>query len=568
MARSRLEDHTTSLASHAVVVIAVAAAMALLFLATPLTAFGDSLAEDDEICLSCHSAEGVEKDLANGEVLPLHIRGNAFADSVHAWAGCTGCHASVDLDTHPGEMRIESRHAFSVAASAVCSECHPGASLEEGPAHHARTAVAGGPACAECHDVHAITPVSEWKEGIPETAYCLTCHGKALSMQLDSGEVFTLSVNEAGLRGSVHLDHDCTDCHAGFSKTAHEAASFRTTRDHVIARAEVCQQCHGDKSEQYRESIHAALIEDGNQAAPVCSDCHGSHSIRPKAVFETVSGVPCRKCHENIFEAYLGSMHGQARSVQGHFDAPICADCHRAHEIGAAAVGNQLREACLGCHPEAPDAHREWLPNSALHLEVVSCPACHAPRAQRRVDLTLFDDAAQAPFAEAANTPQFDAVIRSADTEGDGLDAIELWNLVRELNRDGTATDLTLQGRIEVRAGVDAHRLAGKAGAVRDCASCHQQNADPFQTVTVSIVGHDGRPIHYDADKEVLNSVVSVDSVSGFYAIGGTRIKLLDVLLVFAFLGGISVPAGHLTLKWLFRTYRKRAQRNGMSAES
>ena len=84
----------------------------------------------------------------------------------------------------------------------------------------------------------------------------------------------------------------------------------------------------------------------------------------------------------------------------------------------------------------------------------------------------------------------------------------------------------------------------------------------------MSIVGRDGRPVRYEADKDVLSSVMSVESVSGFYAIGGTRIKLLDVLLVFAFLGGLSVPVGHLTLKWLFRKYRQRAQGAGASPES
>ena len=56
--------------------------------------------------------------------------------------------------------------------------------------------------------------------------------------------------------------------------------------------------------------------------------------------------------------------------------------------------------------------------------------------------------------------------------------------------------------------------------------------------------------------------------MSGFYAIGGTRIKLLDVLLALGFLGGISVPIGHLTLKWLFRKYLKRAQGEGANQDS
>ena len=64
--------------------------------------------------------------------------------------------------------------------------------------------------------------------------------------------------------------------------------------------------------------------------------------------------------------------------------------------------------------------------------------------------------------------------------------------------------------------------------------------------------------MRYGAKPEVLNSMISVDSVGGFYAIGGTRIKLLDWLLALAVLGGIGVPVGHLTVNWLVRRYAKK----------
>ena len=50
-------------------------------------------------------------------------------------------------------------------------------------------------------------------------------------------------------------------------------------------------------------------------------------------------------------------------------------------------------------------------------------------------------------------------------------------------------------------------------------------------------------PIRYGASKEVLSSAFSIDSVGGFYAIGGTRITFLDVLFVLALLGGIGGPS-------------------------
>jgi hypothetical protein len=116
---------------------------------------------------------------------------------------------------------------------------------------------------------------------------------------------------------------------------------------------------------------------------------------------------------------------------------------------------------------------------------------------------------------------------------------------------------------MEVSSGVDAHRLAAKASAVRDCQSCHQYGADAFQNVTVSIIRSDGRKQRYQADSEVLNSVLSVDSVSDFYALGGTRVRLLDGLLILGLVAGLAIPLGHMTMgKYL----RKNASREDEDA--
>jgi hypothetical protein len=46
--------------------------------------------------------------------------------------------------------------------------------------------------------------------------------------------------------------------------------------------------------------------------------------------------------------------------------------------------------------------------------------------------------------------------------------------------------------------------------------------------------------------------------VRGFYVIGGTRILLLDVIIVLALAAGILGPIAHLTLTWFFRRSAKR----------
>ena len=73
--------------------------------------------------------------------------------------------------------------------------------------------------------------------------------------------------------------------------------------------------------------------------------------------------------------------------------------------------------------------------------------------------------------------------------------------------------------------------------------------------MTISLVGPEGRRVDYGANADVLNSAISLGSLTGFYAIGGTRIGFLDILLILAIAGGLAVPIGHLTLGWVFRRY-------------
>jgi hypothetical protein len=399
---------------------------------------------------------------------------------------------------------------------------------------------------------------------------CLGCHAsERLEKKLENKETLSLHVQGDAFAKSVHRVIGCAGCHEDIDLKKHPAASKKiaNARSYSAAAARVCGSCHADKARQYEGSIHAALVRDGNPAAPLCTDCHSPHEVSEKARYETVATVPCKNCHIAIFNAYAESMHGKARSRTGESAAPLCADCHSAHEVAVASAGEGRRGACLGCHAGVLGAHQKWLPNAGLHFEVVSCPVCHAPKAKRRVDLRLYNSAAGHDVSEQKGVPKFARRARAADAKGGGLDAIELWNLMKVFNRDGAAGRTTLRGRMEVSSGVEAHQLADKSQAIGDCNTCHREGAEAFQSVTVSIAGPDGRPVHYGADKEVLNSVISVDSVAGFYAIGGNRIRFLDVLFLLALFSGIAVPAVHLTAKWAFRHYLNRTDA-GKSSES
>jgi hypothetical protein len=384
---------------------------------------------------------------------------------------------------------------------------------------------------------------------------CMACHAfEGLSKSLGDGESLSLHVPGEEFSASVHAAFGCAGCHPDVSMSSHPAPGpIASAREYSVSKVQACGNCHAGKAKQYEGSIHASLVQEGNVAAPVCTDCHGAHTVKAMDVYEPMTGISCKNCHENIFAAYADSVHGKARTDSEAFDtvhtqAPVCSDCHRAHEVMAVAAGDRLKTACLGCHEGAPLAHEQWLPNSEMHLSSVACPACHSPMAERRIDLELYDNVAQLPISENQVAEPFEDSTSNIDVAGDGLDPMELWELLRETSRDGQMADVTLRGRMEVRTGVDAHRLASKSLAVRDCHSCHKNGADAYQNVTISIARPDGRKLRYEADKEILGSVVSVDSIKGFYTVGGTRIKLLDGLLILSLIGGLAVPIGHIAL--------------------
>ena len=137
---------------------------------------------------------------------------------------------------------------------------------------------------------------------------------------------------------------------------------------------------------------------------------------------------------------------------------------------------------------------------------------------------------------------------------------------MRGVDRDRAPGRITLVGRLEVRSGTEAHQLTDKSKAIRDCVVCHSKGADPFKNVTISIIGPDGRPIRYEAKQDVLHGPRSVESLAGFYAIGGTRIGALDILLALALLAGISAPIAHLVLRRLLR--KNRAAQPGADGKS
>jgi cytochrome b subunit of formate dehydrogenase len=119
--------------------------------------------------------------------------------------------------------------------------------------------------------------------------------------------------------------------------------------------------------------VHGAAVKAGVRDAPVCTDCHGEHTISAvKLATSRVApaNIPdtCGQCHAaqrivtqyrlppNVFATYLKSFHGLAMQG-GNVTAASCASCHGIHDILPASdplstiSPQNLPQTCGKCHP-------------------------------------------------------------------------------------------------------------------------------------------------------------------------------------------------------------------------
>jgi predicted CXXCH cytochrome family protein len=392
----------------------------------------------------------------------------------------------------------------------------------------------------------------------PELA-CLKCHDKdGLKMKTQKGEVLPLSISTKAFIDSMHNKTSCEDCHDDLDEKEHgkKPSTVSSKREFTLKMSDTCVSCHKENVALFKDTVHAAMINGGSDKAASCSDCHNSHTVKSVKILSPIDQVPCARCHEDIYKAYSKDVHGLERIAKGK-DSPTCNTCHSAHEIKAASFGDALKDSCIKCHKDSASSHEKWLPNSALHFEAVSCPVCHAPDAQRRVNLRMVDSIGGKQLLEQRGVPKFERLIKTADGKEVGLDEKELRSFLKEFNLESEGPKAILSGRLEVRSGVQAHQLSEKSKAIKDCKVCHQYGATPFQTVVLTIAGPDGRPMRHGVEKEILSSLTATGTMKGFYAIGSTRIKLLDYLLVLVLLGVACVPIAHLTANRLFKAKRE-----------
>jgi predicted CXXCH cytochrome family protein len=357
-------------------------------------------------CLACHEDRSLKS--AGGRSLAVDPAG--FARSQHGQAGvdCVACHADLAAVTefpHPEKLR-----------PAACGACHDAAaSAFARSVHHQAQPKLGGTSlgCSSCHDPHGARPASD--PAAPTSPLhiqdlCLGCHRDAAPETPGTPPGFVASyetsVHARALRKSgLTIAATCVTCHGN-----HEIRRVRD-RESPVARdriAALCGKCHGGVLADYRQSIHGSSFAAGNARSPVCTDCHGEHTVERASVPSSrvfARNIPetCGRCHGDLrlveqqklatkrVSTFASSFHGIALRF-GELTTANCASCHGYHDILPAADPRsrvhaaRLPATCGTCHP---NAGTNWARGKVHTAEPADNRAVFFTRAAYKVGIEL-----------------------------------------------------------------------------------------------------------------------------------------------------------------------------------
>ncbi|MFB3917397.1 MAG: cytochrome b/b6 domain-containing protein [Terriglobales bacterium] len=340
-----------------------------------------------EECLACHNEPSLSKDV-NGKQVSLYVKEDTFKASMHgAMFQCTDCHKDIKAFPHePAPAKVN------------CGTCHEEAQKQYNAGFHAKAISKGdtlAATCADCHgSPHELLPAADPKSkvhhtNIPKT--CGTCHGQKFVMEGSGHSAQPFFGYQEGVHGrAVAAGSEkaavCTDCHG-----THEILNAGNPKSPIFKFnvPQTCAKCHNNVKTVFMASIHGQSLERGNWQAPVCTDCHGIHLIKPhvdptsSVAAQQMAHTACGRCHDGVRLAqefgvpgrrtttYLSSYHGMA-SQGGLTIAANCASCHGVHNILPSSDPRStinkanLVETCGKCHPGAT----ENFTKGKVHIDV------------------------------------------------------------------------------------------------------------------------------------------------------------------------------------------------------
>jgi len=211
-----------------------------------------------------------------------------------------------------------------------------------------------------------------WAQKTVESA-CTACHDQSQKLQV-----------------SAHAAMGCGACHKRHERYPHPGGIPKPS----------CGQCHSNVAGEHAQSVHGEALKRSNAAAPDCGLCHGNvHELRRASSAAFYKAIPdtCGMCHAQTAEQYRASLHGRA-AARGVAEAPVCTTCHGEHSIlsptnvASPVHPGHIRETCGQCHGNVQLSRRFGLPPDRIvsfatsfhgvaleagRQTVANCASCH-----------------------------------------------------------------------------------------------------------------------------------------------------------------------------------------------
>ena len=322
-------------------------------------------AEGNEDCLACHGN-------ADSGAPPVHEK--AFARSIHGRNLCVSCHTDATEIPHAEKL-----------APVSCARCHRLETQIYLNSDHGRAVARGKVEAASCKDCHGHShtllnsrnpdsPVN--RKNIHDT--CAACHGKVdapANQKLTERkpvDSYDHTVHGVAFRAGKINAAVCSDCHGTHDLHGSANPASRVNRARI---PETCGRCHQNVLSVYQVSIHGRASANGIKETPVCTDCHGEHTIQSpenpaSSVFRGAVTKTCSGCHESErivakfglpagrLKSFMDTYHGLA-SQRGDLRVANCASCHGWHDVlpstdpQSAVNPANLANTCGRCHAGA-----------------------------------------------------------------------------------------------------------------------------------------------------------------------------------------------------------------------
>lgn len=319
-------------------------------------------AQSNDDCLMCHSDNELTME-KNGKEISLFVNEEVLKSSTHSKLSCVSCHKGFDPEAMPHAENIQEINCVNCHQKVLTKHSfHPQILKSKGLGKSNDTS------CKNCHGIHDVISPKNSKSKWSSKNLIVTC-GNCHKNQSDT---YLTSNHAAAFKSGDKSAPNCITCH----KSPITKIAFGDNKVEMKkAQEKLCLSCHLDDKDvreritpsagfihAYDKSVHGySLNVKNNGDAANCINCHSAHDIikgtdSRSSVYKLNIPNTCGKCHTEIKNEYLESIHGQL-VMKGNGDAPSCTNCHGEHNIlnindpnSPVAFQNVSRQVCSPCH--------------------------------------------------------------------------------------------------------------------------------------------------------------------------------------------------------------------------